>query len=195
MKTLDCRAHKCPHPVVETRRALLADPGASLTVLVGDETARENVGRLAASQGYTVTAGATEGGFALELRPGAKREAAPAGAPVAAGRTVAFITGDTLGSGSDELGHLLMKNFLFTMTELEQVPDVALFLNAGVKLTTAGSEALEALDKLACRGTDIASCGLCLEYYHLKEQLKVGRATNMLDIVETLQQAGRIIRP
>lgn len=194
MKTLDCRDRQCPHPVVETRKALLAEPGAPLTVLVGDETARENVSRLAASQGYAVRVSASEGGFALELTPGEKPQAAPAGAP-AAGKTVVFVSADTMGSGSDELGRLLLKNFLFTLNELEQAPDVLLFVNAGVRLTTAGSEVIEALEALACRGTDIASCGLCLDFFQLKEQLRVGRVTNMLDIAETLQQAGRVIRP
>lgn len=193
MKTLDCRAQKCPHPVVETRKLLLAEPGAPLTVLVGDATARENISRLAASQGYTVRVEPAEGGFALELSPGEKP--AETTGPAVQGKTVAFITADTMGSGSDELGRILLKNFLFTLTELGTVPDVLLFVNAGVKLTTEGSEALEALEKLACMGADIASCGLCLDFFHLKEKLAVGRATNMLDIAETLLKAGRIIRP
>jgi len=194
MKTLDCRAHKCPHPVVETRKLLLAEPGIPLTVLVGDETARENITRLAASQGYAVRVETTDGGFALALSPGTKPAEIAAGAAIQ-GKTVAFIASDTMGSGSDELGRILLKNFLFTLAELEAVPDVLLFVNAGVKLTTAGSEALEALEKLACLGADIASCGLCLDFYHLKDKLAVGRVTNMLDIAETLQKAGRTIRP
>jgi selenium metabolism protein YedF len=194
MKTLDCRAHKCPHPVVETRKLLLAEPGMPLTVLVGDETARENITRLAASQGYAVRVETTEWGFALDLSPGTKPTEAAAGAAIQ-GKTVAFIAADTMGSGSDELGRILLKNFLFTLTELETIPDVLLFVNAGVKLTTEGSEALGALEKLACLGADIASCGLCLDYYHLKDKLAVGRVTNMLDIAETLQKAGRTIRP
>lgn len=193
MKTLDCRAHKCPHPVVETRRLLLAEPGLPLTVLVGDEAARENISRLAASQGYDVRVETTEGGFALELSPGEKP--AETAEPGVQGKTVAFVSSDAMGSGSDELGRILLKNFLFTLAELESVPDVLLFVNAGVKLTTEGSEALEALEKLACMGADIASCGLCLDYYHLKEKLAVGRVTNMLDIAQTLQKAGRVIRP
>lgn len=193
MKILDCRAHKCPHPVVETRKQMLADPGVAISVLVGDATARENITRLAASQGYTVRVEPTEGGFALQLSPGEKP--AETAGPTVQGKTVAFISSDAMGSGSDELGRLLMKNFLFTLTELETVPDVLLFVNAGVKLTTAGSEALEALEKLACMGADIASCGLCLDFFHLKEKLAVGRTTNMLDIAETLQKAGRIVRP
>jgi selenium metabolism protein YedF len=180
--------------VVETRKLLLAEPGSSLTVLVGDIAARENVSRFAVGQGYQVLVEATEGGFALKLSPGTKPIEAAAGAAMQ-GKTVAFIAADTMGSGSDELGRILLKNFLFTLTELEAVPDVLLFVNAGVKLTTEDSEALEALEKLACLGADIASCGLCLDYYHLKDKLAVGRVTNMLDIAETLQKAGRTIRP
>jgi selenium metabolism protein YedF len=193
MKTLDCRAHKCPHPVVETRKLLLAEPGAPLTILVGDTAARENISRLAVSQGYQVLVETVEGGFALKLSPGEKPAETPG--PAVQGETVAFIASDAMGNGSDELGRILLKNFLFTLTELESIPDVLLFVNAGVKLTTAGSEALEALEKLACLGADIASCGLCLDYYHLKDKLAVGRVTNMLDIAETLQKAGRTLRP
>jgi len=194
MKILDCRAHKCPHPVVETRKLLRAEPGLALTVLVGDEAARENVSRLGRSLGYDVQAEPGEGGYALRLTPGTRPAGAMAG-PAVLGKTVAFVTADTMGSGDDELGRLLLKNFLFTLTELETVPDLLLFVNAGVKLACAGSEALEALEKLACLGADIACCGLCLDFFHLKEKLAVGRVTNMLDIAESLQHAGRIIRP
>jgi selenium metabolism protein YedF len=192
MKTLDCRAHKCPHPVVETRKALLAAPDAPLRVLLGDPIAVENVSRLVRTLGFDIKTGDTEGGVSLELTPGSttqKRDAA-----AIQGKTVALVAADTLGSGSDELGRILLKNYFFTLTELEVVPDVLLFVNAGVKLTCAGSEVLEALDKIACMGTDIASCGLCLEFFHLKGELKAGRSTNMLEIAETLQHAGRIIR-
>jgi selenium metabolism protein YedF len=193
MKTIDCRAHKCPYPVVETRKQLLAAPGVPLTILVGDDASRENVARMAASQGYQSRISPTEGGFALELTPGEKP--APSGRIEIQGKTVAFITSDEMGSGNAELGRVLLKNLLFTMTETASPPDVMLFVNAGVKLTVTGSEVLEALEKLACMGVDIASCGLCLDFFHLKDQLAVGRVTNMLEILETLQNAGRVIRP
>jgi selenium metabolism protein YedF len=111
------------------------------------------------------------------------------------GKTIVFINAETMGSGDDELGLILLRNYLFTLAEMDRVPDVLLFVNGGVKLTTEGSEALEALETLACSGADLASCGLCLEFFNLKDKLAVGRVTNMFDIAETLQQAGRIIRP
>ncbi len=194
MKTLDCRNQQCPAPVVETRKQILAEPNVPLTVLVGDDTARQNISRLAASLGYQVAVKEADGGFSLELTPGIPQEAAST-PPSAQGRTVVYVGADTMGTGNDELGHILLKNFLFTLNELTVPPDAILFVNNGVKLTAAGSEVIEALKKLACNGVDIASCGLCLEFFGLKDQLKVGRATNMLDIVEQLHQASRVIRP
>lgn len=194
MKILDCRGQVCPYPVVEARKLLLAEPGIPVQILVGDDIARDNITRLATSQGYHITTESTSGGFSLQLTPGSAATATATAAAIR-GKSVLFLTADTLGSGDDELGRLLLKNYLFTLTELAAAPDTILLVNAGVKLACSGSEVREALDQLACLGSDIASCGLCLDFYHLKDQLQVGRITNMLDIADSLHQAGRIIRP
>lgn len=194
MKTLDCRHHKCPHPVIETRKLLLSGDRTPLQVLVSDETALENVTRLAISQGYGVKVTEMDGGFALTLTPGNKPAAQTAGAPVS-GKTVIYIASDTMGIGDDELGRILLRNFIFTLNELDLPPDQIIFVNSGVKLVCQGSEALEGLEKLACQGVDIASCGLCLEFFHLKDKLSIGRVSNMLETASALTQAGRVIRP
>jgi len=194
MKTLDCRQDQCPTPVVETRKLLLAEPGEPLTVLVGDDTARENVSRMAESQGYGVSVESAEYGFALLLTPGSGPATKSTSTPVA-GKTIALVTSDRLGSGDDELGAVLMKNFLITLLELDRPPEQVFFMNGGVRLTVAGADTLEALNKLACAGVDIASCGLCLEFFGLKERLAVGRVGNMLETVQALASAGRVIRP
>jgi len=195
MKTLDCRHEQCPTPVVEARKLLLAEPGTPVTILVGDDTARENVSRMARSQGYSVTIDNTAGGFSLQLNPGARPTDSAGVSTPASGKTVALIASDKLGSGDDELGAVLMKNFLITLLELDTPPDQVFFMNGGVKLTVAGSDALEALNKLACSGADIASCGLCLDFFHLKEKLAIGRVGNMFETVQALATAGRVIRP
>ena len=100
-----------------------------------------------------------------------------------------------MGSGNDELGRLLLRNYLMTLLDLDQAPDLLYFVNSGVKLACRGSEVREALEQLGCRGTDIAACGLCLEFLGLKEELAVGRTTNMFEIAQSLSTAGRVIRP
>ena len=195
MVTLDCRGQQCPQPVIQVRRQLLAEPGTPLQVLVGDPAARDNVGRLATSYGYRVTVSEADGAFRLDLAPAAANASAPRPAAPAAGPTVVLVASDQIGHGDPQLGRVLMKNFLFTLTEGDASPDLMLFLNGGARLTVAGSEVLEPLQKLADLGTDIATCGLCLEFFHLKESLAVGRVSNMLETVNALQGAGRVIRP
>lgn len=193
MTTIDCRGQQCPQPVVQVRRQMLAAPATPLQVLVSDPAARDNVSRLAASLGYQVKAEPFEGNYRLELTPGERRAATAAQA--VAGPTVAFIASDQMGNGDPQLGHILMKNFLFTLAENDSAPDLLLFVNAGAKLTVQGSDVIEALRKLADLGADIATCGLCLEFFGLKEALVVGRVTNMLEITTALQEAGRVVRP
>ena len=100
-----------------------------------------------------------------------------------------------MGNGDDEFGRVLMRNFLTTLLEMDPLPDIILFVNSGIDLTTEGSDVLEALQTLVSRGVDIASCGLCLDFYQKKDQLQVGRTTNMFEMVEVQCQAGRLICP
>jgi selenium metabolism protein YedF len=194
MYTLDCRLQTCPTPVVEARKLIMTRPGEQLEILVGDDVARDNVGKLARNQGYGVEVGVTDGGFSLQLAPGKKQPEATAGQNIQED-TIVFVTSDLIGSGDDELGSVLMKNFIMTLQELDSPPTKLIFLNGGVKLTCAGSDLIETLDNLACYGVEIISCGLCLEYFGLREKLVAGRVGNMLETVEALATAGRIIRP
>lgn len=194
MKTLDCRGQQCPQPVVQTRRLMLEDPEAAICVQVDDAASRDNLCRLAASQGYSAGVTDAAGEFLIELTPGTV-PAAATGSAAAAGPTVILIGSDQMGNGDVKLGQILMKSFIFTLNEGDVTPDVILFVNTGVKLAVGGSDVLEPLEQLLERGVDIASCGLCLEYFELKDALAVGRISNMLENVNTLAKAGRIIRP
>ena len=70
-----------------------------------------------------------------------------------------------------------------------------LFYNGGATLTTEESDSLEDLKNLEAQGVEIMTCGTCLDYYGLKEKLAVGTVTNMYSIVETMEQASKVIRP
>ena len=95
----------------------------------------------------------------------------------------------------DELGKVLIKGFIFAVTQLDTLPKKMLFYNGGATLTAEGSDSLEDLKSLEAQGVEILTCGTCLDYYHLKEKLAVGSVTNMYAIVEAMAEAGRIIRP
>lgn len=105
------------------------------------------------------------------------------------------VSSDRMGSGDEELGTVLMKGFLFALTQLTELPGKILFYNGGARLTCKGSESVEDLKAMERQGVEILTCGTCLDYYGLKEKLEVGGVTNMYTIVETMNQAGKIVRP
>lgn len=196
MIKLDYSQHQCPYPVVETRKQILANPGQLLEVLVGDKAGRDNVSRLAAKMGYQASATPNGSGFRLTLTPATEQEQPEiVTTAVSSGKTVIYCGSDRMGDGDDEFGRVLLRNFLTTLLEMDPLPDIILFVNSGIDLTTEGSAVIEALKKLESLGVDIASCGLCLDFYQKKEQLQVGRVTNMYEMVDVQCHAARVVSP
>lgn len=191
MKSIDCRNWLCPKPVIEVRKILLAAPQSPLCVLVEDDVARENLQRLAATLGWQVEARRSAGSAALEFTPATTAAAAT----TSSATTVVLVSAATMGSGNDELGRILLRNFLLTLAELEIPPATIYFINDGVKLTVDGADTVEILQKLSDLGIDLAACGLCLDFFKLREKVAVGRITNMLDIVQGMANAGSVLRP
>ncbi len=192
MKIIDCRNMTCPLPVVTVKRALEEAPGESLKVLIDDGPPRENVTRFVANRGFLVEESSEEGGYALLISArNMERPLEPAAQNV---NKVLLISSDRLGEGAEELGRLLMKNFLITLLDVERTPERMLFVNTGVFLTTEGSEVIEALEKLANRGVEILSCGVCLDFYHRRDKLRAGSVTNMFTIAESLMGGNSVVR-
>ncbi len=189
-ETVDARGLDCPQPVVLAKKAL--EKAVKVTIIVDNETARENVSRLAASQGCIVSVEEKEDGVYLHLtRTSAKPQSSETLA--LSGPTVFLITSNTLGRGDDELGSILMRSFMHTLGEASSKPSRIIFINSGVKLVARGSEVLDDLRTLEKAGAEILACGTCLGYYKLKEAVEVGHISNMYDITSALLEAGKVI--
>lgn len=104
-----------------------------------------------------------------------------------------MIATDVMGTGSEELGRNLMKSYLYSLTEADVKPETMMFLNKGVYLTTAESPVLELIRQLEENGVEILSCGACLDFYKLKDELAVGNVTNMYSNVELMHEADSTI--
>ena len=109
--------------------------------------------------------------------------------------TVVVVSSDRMGTGNDDLGKVLIKGFIFAVTQLDTLPKTILFYNGGATLTCEGSDSLEDLKSLEAQGVEIMTCGTCLDYYGMKEKLAVGSVTNMYSIVEKMAGASNIIKP
>ncbi|WP_321973684.1 sulfurtransferase-like selenium metabolism protein YedF [Paratractidigestivibacter sp.] len=200
---VDARGDACPIPVVKTLKALgtLGGPGEVETI-VDNKIAVENLTRMAGSKGCTSASEqtgekewhvVTTATAAVEVAAG-EPEAAECYVP-AAKNVVIQVASDAMGTGDDELGHKLIKGFIFSLTQLDELPATMLFYNGGARLTCEGSASLEDLKNLADAGVEILTCGTCLDHYGLSEKLAVGEVTNMYVIAQKLTGASVVVRP
>lgn len=102
--------------------------------------------------------------------------------------------GPSTGTGDDDLGSRLMKNFLATLPEMGDDLWRIVMLNGAVTLATQDSHVITELQALEASGVDILVCGTCLEHFDIMAQKAVGQTTNMLDVVTSLQLADKVIR-
>lgn len=111
----------CPIPVVKTQKAMQELGGAgTVETLVDNETAVQNLGKLAASKGCTSKTeklGENEYRVTITVGENAKVEE-QSGECYTCGKpkTVVVLSSDKMGSGNDELGGALMKAFVFALS-------------------------------------------------------------------------------
>ncbi len=194
MRKKDCSGLACPQPVLIAKGLIEEDPCSPIEIVVDNEAARQNVSRFLKSQGWEVDVSEKPGDrFLIRGKPGTcalELEKSQGDTE----RILIFIPADTIGTGNDELGRALMKNFIGTLGEMGKDLWRIVLVNGGVKLTVEGSNCLDALRALERQGVQILVCGTCLEFFGLLKEKAVGETTNMLDIVTSLQLASKVIR-
>ena len=199
MVTVNAMGDNCPIPVIKTKKAMQALTGPeTIEVLVDNEIAVQNVTKLAKEQGGEVSSeklGEKEYKVTIKMQGVPAVDAEVVCTPDQKGDLIVVVSSDRMGTGNDELGKVLIKGFIYAVTQLDTLPKKMLLYNGGATLTTEGSDSIEDLKSLEAQGVEILTCGTCLDYYHLKDKLVVGGVTNMYSIVESMAEAGKIIRP
>lgn len=191
MKEIDCRGLTCPTPVIMVKRTIESSNGESFKAILDIGAPRENVLRFCKSKGCEVSETALNGFAFLLISP--SKAACPPVQTEAVSPSI-LISSNKLGEGSEELGRLLLKNFIITLTEMASPPEKIFLINSGVLLAAEGSDSIEPLMMLERAGIEILSCGVCLDYYKVKDKLAVGGVTTMYTITEALlkQNSGGI---
>lgn len=110
-------------------------------------------------------------------------------------RLLLVLKSTMLGEGEPDLGEKLLRAFLTQLLESGSVPARIICMNAGIFLTTEGSSMQDLMESFASRGSEILSCGTCLEYYKRKDRLVVGGPTNMRDTVQALLNFDKVLQP
>jgi selenium metabolism protein YedF len=187
---IDVRGLVCPEPVVRTRQALSASGPAAVDVVTDSPESRDNIVRFGEREGCRASWQEREPGvFVVRLEP---QKRAPTGEQSTG--DVVFISSDCIGRGDDKLGRLLTNLFLRTLSERPAKPAFLLLANSGVKLALADSDDLRTLRALEGQGVGIMVCGTCLDFFGVKDRLRVGVVSNMYELVDILMSGARLVR-
>lgn len=180
MKRIDARGLACPQPVILTKKAL--DENEQVRTIVDNQTAKQNLIKLAKSLDCEVAIKEDSHQIEISFYKKTAEDALNTEERQKTNQMVYVIGSSFLGKGSDELGSILMKGFIYTLTQMDYPPSKIVFLNSGVHLTCVGSASLDDLGQLIAKGTEIVSCGTCLSYFGLSDKLAVGEISNMYEI-------------
>lgn len=184
----DAGKRPCPEPVLMTKKALDATKEGDVVVALEDnEVSRDNV----IGQRASLEVKEQEGQFEVTIGKGHWQEQIDVKLSMKEaliGEYVILISRDTFGEGAQELGALLLKSYLHSLSQAQVAPSAILFVNRGVFVVARGSASIDTLKTLEARGVEIMVCGTCLDYYILRGELGVGKITDMDEIVERTTQ-------
>ncbi|MDO5725352.1 MAG: sulfurtransferase-like selenium metabolism protein YedF [Tissierellia bacterium] len=195
---IDALGLACPRPVILARRAINDRPEENIIVLVDNLIATENLKKMAEQlklktqireiekEVYEVEFFINENSNQIEEIKEPKQ--------FEESDYIIVLSSEGMGLGDEEFSGILMENFIYSLLEMEIMPKAVLLYNKGVKLSTTNEKTVEDLKALERKGVEILSCGLCLNYYNLAEQLQVGSITNMYRICE-LMTKNRVVKP
>ncbi|WP_461613553.1 sulfurtransferase-like selenium metabolism protein YedF [Clostridium sp. Marseille-QA1073] len=191
---IDCKGLNCPLPVVNTKKYFDTIENGVATTIVDNEIAKNNVVKFAENANLQVNVSEKDSLYHITIIKGEgqlenfkNEESFEANE-----KFTIVVSSDKLGNGDEALGEALMKSYLFALSEADIIPNNLVFLNSGVKLVVEGSLVLESIDKLKERGASIYSCGLCLDFYKIKDKVQVGEITNMYAIIEMMNSSKTI---
>lgn len=204
MRIVDTKGQQCPAPIIATKKALKeAKAGETFKVLTDDQTSLNNLTRFLKDNNtefssvkaggvwtLTVTKKAAE---AEQVKP--EEYCIPDVPHLSQGNFIIAFTSDKMGEGDEELGRLLMANFIKAIKDLEKLPEKMVFYNNGVKLGSVDSPVIEHLKEIERMGVGILVCATCAKYYSLEEKIKAGALSNMYEIAQAMASTGNIIKP
>ena len=172
MQIIDARGLGCPKPIILAEEALSKIKEGTITLLVDNDASAENLKRYATRFGYYHEVEKENNYWKVTIVKGYTCQISQLQKKTQKNLFV-IIASDTIGK-DENLGRILMKAFFETMIAIEQIPQMIFLINTAVRLSTIDKDFIPLLKKIEEKGTEIFTCGTCLKYYNLEDQLKVG---------------------
>jgi selenium metabolism protein YedF len=184
---LNCCDLDCPMPVIKTKQALeqLQD-NSILVVLVNSVSSIENVKRFASNNNFSFEETKLDNNVSkITIVKGYECNIVQEEILEKHLDKTFFIKDDKI--GVDELGDTLMEGFLKTTLEFKELPKNIVLVNRGIFLTTKNQKTIDILKEFEKRGTQIYTCGLCMDFYKIDpSSLTVGMIGNAYDSMDML---------
>jgi selenium metabolism protein YedF len=204
MRIVDTKGQLCPAPLIAAKRALKETAeGESFVVLTDNKTSFDNLSRFLKDNKTEFQVSGTDGVWTLTIRkittdtiqPDTEKYCAPEISHFEKGNYVVAITSDKMGEGDDDLGHLLISNFIKALKDLDKLPRHIVFYNKGVTLAIKDSPVIEYIKDLDKMGVELHLCATCVNHYKLENNVVVGTLSNMYSIAEIMASAGNVVKP
>jgi len=204
MRIVDTKGLLCPAPLIATKKALKETVvGESFMVLTDNQTSFNNLNRFLKDNNGDFKVSKTGGVWTLTITKttGVVSQVKPEEycnssiSHFQKGDFVIVVANDKMGEGDDDLGHMLMRNFIKALKDLDVLPQKMVFYNNGVKLAINGSPVIEDLKDLEKMGVELLLCATCVNHYSLESVVAAGTLSNMYAIAEVMASAGNIVKP
>ena len=204
MRIVDTKGQLCPAPLIAAKKALKETAvGESFMVLTDNQTSFNNLSRFLKDNNTSFLVSVTGGVWTLtitkttgDITPLKAEEYCNSSiSHFQKGDFIIVVTSDKMGEGDDDLGHLLMSNFINALKDLDRLPQKMVFYNKGVTLVTHNSPVIDRLKDLEKMGVEILLCATCVNHYSLEASVGAGILSNMYNIAEVMASAGNIVRP
>jgi len=106
---------------------------------------------------------------------------------------VIVINNNGMGVAEKTLARKLVRSYLGVLDTADMLPRAICLYTEGVKLAVKGSSVLEDFEELVAKGVELLVCTTCLNHFGLMNDLQVGTAVGMKEIVEAQWGAAKVI--
>jgi selenium metabolism protein YedF len=204
MRIVDTKGQQCPAPLIATKRTLKESiTGESFKVLTDNKTSLDNISRFLRDNKTEFIVEEKDGIWSLIITKSTMSESISNAEDYCTtdvphftqGDFIIAFTSDKMGEGDEELGRLLITNFIKAIKDLDVLPGKMVFYNNGVKLGAADSPVAEHLKEIESMGIGLLFCATCAKFYSLEEKIKIGTLSNMYEIAQVMASTGNIVKP
>lgn len=204
MLIVDTSGQLCPAPLIATKRALRETAaGESFQVITDNRTSFSNISRFLRDNNLGFSFTESDGIWTLTVNTTGSTEETTDPTEYcktdiphfSKGSYIVVFSSDKMGEGDDDLGSLLMSNFIRAVKELDLLPDKMVFYNSGVHLVSEKSLVAGHLKELEKMGVTLLVCETCAKHYAIFERISAGILSNMFEIAQAMSSAGNIIKP